>query len=42
MRLGGGVRPPSEASPQDRVTPAEPALELGAGTNAERRDEEGR
>ncbi len=27
--LGGGPRPPSDASPQSRLTPAEPALEHG-------------
>src|SRR5215813_8359357 len=38
--LGGGLRPPSEASPQDQVAPAEPALEPRRGRARHAHDRE--
>jgi peptide/nickel transport system permease protein len=33
-KLGGGLRPPSDASPQNEIAPAKPALESGTGGRA--------
>src|SRR5258708_18023281 len=36
-KLGGGLRPPSDTSPQESIAPARPALELRRTTARERR-----
>src|SRR5712691_1326819 len=36
-KLGGGLRPPSDTSPQESITPAQPALELRRTPALERR-----
>src|SRR5260370_36154294 len=36
-KLGGGLRPPSDTSPQESIAPARPALELRRTSARERR-----